>query len=169
MSSSSPLARVWWTICISSWCGHWPKTMWTSLAKTIPVPWCNALATLLLASAPGWAVADLATLVSAHRQHPTAATRAAIQSYAVTHPRETAAAHLALGIAAFEQKDYAAAIASLSRANIPQLADYSAYYLAAAKVESRTSGSVPVDLSPVGSTEVRSPLAGRAWVIEGRA
>jgi soluble lytic murein transglycosylase len=122
-----------------------------------------------LAAAPSWAAADLASLVRTHRAHPTATTRAAIQSYAVTHPKETAAANLALGIAAFEQKDYPAAIASLSRVNIPQLADYTAYYLAAAKVESKTGDTVQVDLSPVRATEVRSPLAGRAWVVEARA
>jgi soluble lytic murein transglycosylase len=143
--------------------------MRTSLAKTIPARWCRALAALLLAAAPGSAAADLASLVRAHRQHPTAATRAAIQSYAVTHPKETAAAHLALGVAAFEQEDYPAAIASLSRANIPQLADYTAYYLAAAKVEAKKNATVQVDLAPVRATEVRSPLAGRAWVLEGRA
>jgi soluble lytic murein transglycosylase len=124
---------------------------------------------LLLLAAPVFAAGDLASLVRAYRQAPTAAKKAAVQAYAAAHPKQSAAAQLALGIAAFEHKDYPAAIAALERASVPQLADYAVYYLAAARVESKATGGVSEQLAPVHATEIRSPLAGRAWLLEGRA
>jgi soluble lytic murein transglycosylase len=142
--------------------------MRTSLAKIIPARWYSALA-VLIACAPSWAAGDLASLVRDYRHASTPAKRAAIQSYAVTRPREAAAAHLALGVAAFEHKDYATAIADLKRAAVPQLADYAAYYAAAARVELKETAGVSEQLAAVHATEVRSPLTGRAWLLEGRA
>ena len=124
---------------------------------------------LFLLAAPLFAAGDLASLVRAYRQAPTDAKKAAVQAYAVTHPKQAAAAQLALGIAAFEHNDYPAAIAALERASVPQLADYAVYYLAAARVESGAAVGVSEQLAPVHRTEVRSPLAGRAWLLEGRA
>lgn len=142
--------------------------MRTSLAKIIPARWCKSLA-LLLAGSSLWAAGDLAALVRAYRQAPTPAKKAAIQSLAVTQARDAAAARLALGIAAFESQDYASAIAELQRANIPALADYTAYYLAAARVEAKETDGVAQQLAPVHATEVRSPLAARARLVEARA
>src|SRR5690349_7845766 len=139
------------------------------LARNIRDRWYKRAAALLMACAPAWAAGDLASLVQAYRTAQTPAKKAAIQSYAVTHPKEAPAARLALGIAAFEQKDYAAAIADLRRANIPQLADYAAYYLAAARVESKDTEGVAKDLAPTHTGELRSPLAARAWLVEAKA
>ena len=72
-------------------------------------------------------------------------------------------------MAAFEQKDYTSAIANLKRATVPQVADYVAYYLAAAHVEAKELEGVAGELAPTHNTEIRSPLAGKAWVVEGRA
>jgi soluble lytic murein transglycosylase len=144
-------------------------TMRTSSAKIIPAPWFNAVAGVVLLGAPSWAAEDLATLVRAYRQTPTPAKKSAVQSYAAAHPKQSAAAHLALGIAAFEHKDYPGAVAALERASVPQLADYTGYYLAAARVESKTAAGVSEQLAPVHRTDVRSPLAARAWLLEGRA
>lgn len=143
--------------------------MRTSLAKTIPAPWFSAIFALLFSAAQARAAGDLASLVRAYRQSTTPARKAAVQSYAVTHPKEAASARLALGVIAFEQKDYEAAIADLKRVRIPQIADYTAYYLGAARVESKQSDGVSQDLAPVYAAEIRSPLAGPARLLEARA
>ena len=41
---------------------------------------------------------------------------------------------LALGIAAYEQKDFANAVAHLKKVQMPEIADYTGYFLAAARV-----------------------------------
>src|SRR5690349_24583834 len=48
----------------------------------------------------------LAGLVRAYRESPSPARRAAIQTYAASHPNERDLAKLALGITAWEQKEY---------------------------------------------------------------
>lgn len=118
------------------------------------------------AAAPG-----LAPLVKAYRVAPTAAKRAAIESYAAAHPKEAAQARLALGMAAYEQRDYTAAIANLNPAvaQLPKVADYAAYYLAASRVESNDFNAIAKDLEPVHNAAPRSPLAGKAWVLEARS
>jgi soluble lytic murein transglycosylase len=138
------------------------------LAKTTPARWFRFGIPLLLAVGPAVAATDLASLVQVYRQAPTPAKKTAIQSYAVTHPKEAAAAHLALGVVAYEQKDYTAAVADLRRANLPAIADYVAYYLAAARVEAKDTENLAKDLAPVRATEVPSPLAGRAWLVEAK-
>ncbi|MGA3239813.1 MAG: transglycosylase SLT domain-containing protein [Bryobacteraceae bacterium] len=126
-----------------------------------------AAAALLHAAATG----DLKSLVRAYRADPTPAGRAAVESYAAAHPDEDALARLALGVVSYEQKDYAAAIAALQPlpAKLPQIADYAAFYLAAARVESNDFGGVAQDLGPSHAGEARSPLAGKAWLLEARA
>jgi soluble lytic murein transglycosylase len=139
--------------------------------KTIRDQWCRPLplAALLLLALPAWAATDLATVVRAYRQAPAPARKAAVQSYAVTHPKEAPLANLALGVAAFEQQDYASAIASLKRATIPAIADYVAYYLAASRVETKDVAGIGAELAPTHNTEIPSPLAGKAWIVEARA
>ena len=85
----------------------------------------------------GAATVDLKSLVRAYRADPTPAGRAVVESYAASHPNEDALAHLALGVVSYEQKDYDTAIAALQSlpAKLPQIADYAAFYLAAARVE----------------------------------
>ena len=103
----------------------------------------------------------------AYRQAPTPARRAAVESYAAAHPKEAPQARLALGVVAYERKDYAAAIANLRQAGpkLPQIADYTAYYLAAARVESNDLAGVAKDLAPVhaGALPRRSPARHGWW------
>jgi soluble lytic murein transglycosylase len=124
-------------------------------------------AALLLHAATG----DLQSLVRAYRTNPTPAGRAAVESYAASHPTEDSLAHLALGVVSYEQKDYATAIAALQPlpVKLPQIADYAAFYLAAARVESNDFDGVVQDLAPAHGGEARSPLEGKAWLLEARA
>ena len=98
-------------------------TIRTCLAKTIPAPWYRVLgATGLLACVGLWAAvavrpANLASLVRAYRDSPTPARRAAVESFAAAHSKDAsgALAQLALGVVAYEHKDYPAAIAALRK------------------------------------------------------
>jgi soluble lytic murein transglycosylase len=111
-------------------------------------------------------------MVSAYRESPTAARRAAIEVYAVSHASSSdgALAYLALGVVAFEQKDYRAAIDATrkAQAQLPQIADYAAYYLAASRVESKDWDGIERDLQRIRSLELPSPWNGKAWVLEAR-
>jgi len=156
-------------------------TMRNCLANIIRGRWFRLLGVVCLAAAlvtaakraakPAVKPADLATLVRSYRESPSPARRAAVEAYAARHPQEAALARLAVGIAAFEQKDFAAAIEALRKAEgkLPQLADYTGYYLAAARVESQEATDVAAGLATVHSGEVRSLFAGRAWLVEARA
>lgn len=153
------------------------------LAKNIPALWRRrhvalacAAALPLLATPPANAPASstLATLVRAWRETPSPAHHAALEEYAKTHATENAGAlaRLALGVTAYEQKDYAAALESLKglSAKLPRIADYVLYYQAAARVEGNTElESVGRDLAPLDRAATPSPLAGRAWILEARA
>jgi soluble lytic murein transglycosylase len=160
-------------------------TIRTCLAKTIPALWFSLLALAALSAASGPPAkrapakakaaaaaqpSTLAALVRAYREAPAAGRRAAIEAYAAAHPKDVPLARVALGIALYEARDYAGAIASLKKApRLAPIADYQAYYLAAARVESKDVDGIARDLAPVRAAEVRSPLAGRAWLLEGRA
>lgn len=118
------------------------------------------------------AAATLAPLVRAYREAPTPARRSALAAYLAAHPKEAALGNLALGVAAFEQKNYAAAIAALAPlpAKLPTIADYAAYYLAAARVEAEQYEPVPADLAVAHrAAPLSSPLNGRSWILEARA
>jgi hypothetical protein len=110
----------------------------------------------------------LAILTRAYRESPSPARRGAIASYIAGHPNDAALAHLALGIAAYEQKNYAAAIAELKpqQGKLAQIADYAAYYLAAARVESNDFEVTAADLA---AARRNSPLNGKSWLVEARA
>src|ERR1700719_1567900 len=108
----------------------------TCSAKHIPALWsssagllaCDLACLILWMAAPGGAQtrrevnaspssansSGLAGLARAYREAPTAVRRAALESYARDHSRDNTGslARLALGIAAYEQKDYSAAIAA---------------------------------------------------------
>jgi soluble lytic murein transglycosylase len=114
------------------------------------------------------ATGSLATLVRAYREAPTPARRGAIASYIAGHPEDAALANLALGIAAYEQRDYAAAIAGLTplEGKLAAIADYAAYYLAAARVESNDFEVTAADLA---AAHRNSPLSGKSWLVEARA
>ena len=157
------------------------------LAKIIPALWCSGLAalfTLAFSAGPpagsqaqaaksATGPANLAALVRTYREAPTPAKRAAVESYAAAHEKETsgALAELGLGISAYQQQDYADAIRILRplSARLPQISDYVAYYLAAARVESKDMAGVEQDLAPVYGSVLPSPYAGRAWLVEAHA
>src|SRR5437764_5801707 len=102
----------------------------------------------------------IALLVRAYRQAPTPLHRNQLATYAATHPKEAPLANLALGIAAYEQHDYTAAIPLLKPlpAQLPKIADYAAYYLAASRVEAADVDAVPAELAPVRRETVVSPF-----------
>jgi soluble lytic murein transglycosylase len=123
------------------------------------------------AAAPPAPPLTLAAMVRVYRTAPSPPHRAAIETYATAHPKDAALAHLALGVASYEIKDYPSAIASLRKAQ-PKLApigDYIAYYLAASRVESHDLTGIPGELRQVYTGEVASPFAGRGWILQARA
>jgi len=153
-------------------------TIRTCLATTIPAPWFRVLCgTGLLACVGLWgaaavAPADLASQVRAYRDSPTPARRAAVQKYAAAHSKDAsgALAQLALGVVAYEHKDYPAAIAALRKVQkLPQIADYTAWYLAASRVESNDAAGIAGELAPTHSAPLLSPLSAKAWLLEARA
>ena len=113
-----------------------------------------------------------ASLVRAYREAPTPAHRGALEAYARAHAQESsgALAFLGLGVAAYEQRDYAGSIAALGKARerLPKLADYTGYYLAAARVELNDVEGLANDLAPARSGGELSPLAAKSWLLESR-
>ncbi len=106
----------------------------------------------------------------AWRTAPTPARGAAVEAWAASHPKDASLAQLALGIGAFEQNDFAGAIARLQKLSLklPSVADYVDYYLAASRVEANDFASVAREAAAVRGTEVISPLAGKSWLVEAR-
>jgi soluble lytic murein transglycosylase len=141
----------------------------TCLEKITLARWCSGCAMVALAASAAWAAGDLASQARVYRQSPSPAKRAAVEAYAVTHPKEAPLASLALGVTAYEQQDYAAAIANLKRATASRIADYAAYYLAAARLAAQDTAGIAAQLEPVQKVEVRSPLLGKAWLVEAQA
>ena len=113
----------------------------------------------------------LAAMVRAYRLAPSPPHRAAIETYATAHPKDAALAHLALGVASYEIKDYASAIEALRKAQpkLAPIADYIAYYLAASRVESHDLTGIPAELRPLYTGEIASPFTGRGWILQARA
>ena len=153
-------------------------TMRKFSAKIIPVHCCSLVALALVAPVLSAAAANrpastLAALVRADRESPTPTRRAAVEAYAAAHAQEPsgALARLALGVIDYEQQDYAAALSSLGKLSgkLPKIGDYTAYYKAAARVESNDLAGVEQDLAPAHPAGTPSPFAGRAWLLEGRA
>jgi soluble lytic murein transglycosylase len=156
-------------------------TIRTCSEKIIQALWRSAVAAMaalpLYATPPAEAVTvrpDLATLARNYREMPTPARRIVLENYATTHAGETngALAHLALGVAAYEQRDYTSALENLRglTAKLPRIADYVTYYEAAARVEAASElDAVGPGLEIVHSDSPESPLAGRAWILAARA
>ena len=146
--------------------------MRTCSAQLILALWCSTVTGAAApAAVPAVAAINLADVVRAYRESPTPARRKAIATYAAGHPKEAALADFALGIALYEQRDYAAAIAALKPipGRLPLIADYAAYYLAAARVESNDFNAIANDLAPAHHPAIASPLSGKAWILEARA
>ena len=136
-------------------------TIRTCSAALILGLWCSSLGAAPVAG-------SLGTLVSAYRESPNPALRNAIASYIARHPKEAALGNLALGIASYEQKNWAAAIARLKplEGKLAPLDDYAAYYLALSRVESNDFGVTAEDLA---AARRNSPLTGKSWLVEARA
>jgi len=77
-------------------------------------------------------------------------------------------AELALGVTAYEQRQYDEAITHLQNVQIPQIDDYVGYYLAAAKVGANRTEGVAADVAKVERKQVPSPLVGKAWMVEAQ-
>ena len=131
-------------------------TIRNCLAKTTRARWFNAWCSLCLValSAAGQvrrparkpvpvraapAPQDLMSLVRAFRTSPSDAGRAAVEAWAKTHAKDNTGllARFALGIALYEQWDFAEAVANLKQVQgkLPQIGDYVAYYLSSARME----------------------------------
>lgn len=76
-----------------------------------------------------------------------------------------------MGVLAWQQKDYSAAIKHLQTAQsrVPQLGDYINYYLGSARLELKDFALAARDAEAVRNFGVPSPLAGRSIVLEARA
>ena len=70
----------------------------------------------------------------------------------------------------FEQKQFPDAILHFqaARSGLPKLADYTAYYLAAARTETGDPAAAARDAATVRSAPLRSPLAGKSMALEAR-
>ncbi len=108
--------------------------------------WCKVSIAALVAAA---ALAQSPeTLARAYRDSPTPARRQVLDSFATAHHDANGAlAHLTLGVVAFEQKQYPDAIRHLqaAQARLPKLTDYTAYYLAASRVETGANAAAVHD------------------------
>jgi soluble lytic murein transglycosylase len=117
---------------------------------------------------------ELAALTQSYRLAPTPAHRAALQRYAAAHAKDRngSLAPLALGVTAYDNKDYPTALAALKAAAVPQLADYIGYYSAAAQVglnSAPNGASVAREAAAAHAAAVPSPLSGKAWLLEARS
>jgi soluble lytic murein transglycosylase len=140
--------------------------------KTIRGRWCRGAAAAALIAGALWSAtpSPLGALVRVYRANPTPARRAAVETYAAAHPADKALARLALGITDYEQKDYTGAAVTLRglASQLPLVADYAAYYLAAARAETADVTGLPEELAAVHAGTV-SPLASNAWIVEARS
>jgi soluble lytic murein transglycosylase len=154
------------------------RNLW---AATIPALWLSATICACVGAAasrpraahPSAPVTgnDLPGLVRAYRESGSAARRGAIERYAAAHPAEAPLAALALGVAAYEQRDWPGAVAWLRKAEpkLAPIADYSATYRAAARLEMGDAAAAVIgELAPVHAA-VPTPVSGKAWLVEARA
>ncbi len=122
-------------------------------------------------AAPAPAAGSLAEVVRAYRESPTPARRAAVENWAAAHPKDRAQAALGLGVAAYEQHDFARAAAELRQAQsgLPLIGDTTAYFLEASRVELKEYAGILEELAVTHDTRHLSPYNGRARVLEARA
>ncbi len=151
-------------------------TIQTISARTTLDRWSRLTATVLVAlaavlPAAGAAGSSLSALVRAYRDKPSAVRRAAVERFATAHANDQdgALARLALGITSFEQQDYDRAIRNLKAVHLPKLDDYSAYYLAAARIQAKDEASVPQELQRLQNRPAPSPLTGKTAVLASKA
>lgn len=148
--------------------------------KTIRGLWRSAQLAggFLAAAALVWAGSEsLASLARSYRESATASKRGALRAqltrFAAAHSKDSdgALARLALGISAYEQRDFASAAADLeaARTRLPKLSDYLNYYLGAALHQGGHYAEAAETLAAIQSAPIASPLAGKALVLEARA
>src|SRR5674476_542454 len=113
-------------------------TIRTCSAALIPALWYSSLC-----AAP--VTGSLGILVRAYRESPSPARRGAIASYIAGHPRDAALANLALGIAAYEQRNYTAAIAGLKplQGKLAPIDDYAACLYTSPSPRDRQKSRMP--------------------------
>jgi soluble lytic murein transglycosylase len=139
--------------------GRWCKKRLACAVWVLP-----ALAVSVFAQSPG-------PLGRAYRDSPTPARRRALEKFAASHKDANGAlAHLTLGVVSFEQKQFQDAIQHLQAAQtrLPKLADYTAYYLAAARVATEDYNGAAHDAATVRGVGVRSPFAAKSIVLQAR-
>ena len=125
---------------------------------------CGVLATAAFAQTPE-------SLAHAYRESPTPARTKALQNFAASHKDANGAlAHLALGVTSFEQKRFPDAILHLASAQprLPKLADYTAYYLAAAHSETADYAAAAREAAIVRTVPLPSPFAAKSLVLQAR-
>ena len=111
------------------------------------------------------------TLGRTYRESPTPARARSLQKFAASHKDVNGAlAYLTLGVVAFEQKRFPDAIQDLTaaRGRLPKLADYTAYYLAAADSETQDHAGAAREAAVVRSVPLRSPYAAKSIVLQAR-
>jgi soluble lytic murein transglycosylase len=141
------------------------------LAKIIPVLWFSLLVWIVSPAVSAPPTSGLSILLRANRETPTPAHRAAVEQWVASHPHDASLARLGLGVAAYEQKDFATAIAQLKkvRGQLPPVNDYVGYYLSAARIEAKDFDAIAAELAPTHASATPSPFAARAWILEARA
>ena len=106
-----------------------------------------------------------------YRDNPTEPAKEQIAAFAKLHSKEQsgAIANFVLGITAFTQKNYTESQQYLQSAQpqLPRLADYIAYYIAASKAQSNDDAGIIAELSPVHS--INSPLVPQSTLLEAKA
>ena len=122
---------------------------------------------------PAAAADDLASMVKVYREKPSVARRTKIERFAAQHPKDQsgALAHLAVGVAALEQKDCSRAIPHLkaAAARLPKIQDYAVYYLASAELQAKSEAGIQKELTAVAESQIASPLAARSVVLQAKA
>jgi len=111
------------------------------------------------------------SLGRAYRESPTPERGKALQKFAASHKDVNGAlAHLALGVVSFEQKRFPDAILHLEAAQsrLAKLADYTAYYLAAARSETQDYAAAARQAAAVRSVPLPSPFAAKSTVLQAR-
>jgi soluble lytic murein transglycosylase len=130
---------------------------------------CGVAAALLLTVAAFAQTPE--ALARAYRDSPTPARAKALAKFAASHKDVNGAlAHLTLGVVSFEQKRFPDAILHLEAAQprLPKLADYTAYYLAAAHAEAADYAAAARAAAGVRTAPLRSPFAAKSMVLQAR-
>jgi soluble lytic murein transglycosylase len=112
------------------------------------------------------------SLGRAYRESPTPARGKALEKFAASHKDANGAlAHFTLGVVSFEQKRFPDAIVHLEAAQsrLPKLADYTSYYLAAARSETADYAAAVRESAIVRSVPLRSPFAAKSIVLQARS